>query len=411
MSRLFLCVVVILGVLASVDGFGVTPKGSLSSALSENNRRRSSLRYLNDESPTSSVPRPTDKEEESEATVQIEKPITKVSDQREWDLREDWALQDSVPRYTVGAESATFWTQLRHSTPELEGRSEAELEARYKEWYSESEDLLLVECGPSPILLSDWRVTTAAKLPSPGKTSTPTTTMMSGSLPNGSQIWFPLKCAGTLGDDSLGCASTIEAAITQDTLDDCFISASMTMHTSSYAESTGGVVYELGAPRCEAHKIHGPRVSLAAIENSKPEEPVKPTGLAVQFCDLQKNFVSAAAKNVGTIQAIIAASTLSASLAMGYSQSQVQTIPQASPSVTQNRQGDIVASRSRSSPMVYSTTAPELSIGEKRARAELRVGSDKRSLVRMQQRLAKDQAMLNELRQEEFLAQSTEMGM
>ena len=428
---------VLVGLLATtIDGFGVQPKGSLSSLLSENSRRRSSLRYQIEESPTASV---------ATASMGKNDELTKwsptdtdyasitISFDDDWDLRDDWALQDSVPRYTVGTESATFWTQLRHSTPELAKRSETELEQRYKEWYSESEDLLLVECGSSPVLLSDWRVSTAAPLPShaTSKQTTPSTTMMTGSLPNGSQIWFPLKCAGTLGDDPMSCnavdASSSKISITQDTLDDCFISASMTMHTSSYAESTGGVVYELGAPRCEAHKVYhesrenldmatgishnnyaAPHALSSMERNTGATATIEaPADFAGQLCKLQQNVVLVAAKNVGTISAIVAASTMSACLTLGYASSgQMQVAGPLSVTQNQHRQEEMVAVAKPSS----STSAIELTISEKRARAELTVGRDKRSMVLMQDRLQKDEVRLKELQTEENRLEAAEWG-
>lgn len=288
--------------LVPIDGFGVEPKGSLSSLLSEKSRRRS-LRYQNEASPTSAIAKESKAEENNERSY------------NDWDLREDWALQDSVPTYTVGTEAATFWTQLRHSTPELAKRSEAELEKRYSEWYSSAEDSLLVQCGPSPLILSDWEISSKNN-PSPSSkqsTTTSTTTIMSGSLPNGSRIWFLLKCAGTLGDDSKSYRETPQNRITQDTLDDCFISASLMMHMSGYAESTGGVVYELGAPRCEAHKIHRPRESIdTLLENTPDLEATNddPKNIFGQLGQLRKYFVSEASKNVGTISAIVAAFTM-----------------------------------------------------------------------------------------------------
>ena len=401
------CLLLLASLLAPIDGFGVQPKGSLSSLLSENSRRRSSLSYQNEESPTSSVP--TSVQEGRTESKKNEKTID------DWDLREDWALQDSVPNYTVGTEAATFWTQLRHSTPELAKRSEAALEERYKEWYSSEEDSMLVECGPSPVLLSDWRVSTGATLPSASlKKKSITTTMMSGSLPNGSQIWFPLKCAGTLGDDSMMSNTQIlENPITQDTLDDCFISASLTMHMSGYAESTGGVVYELGAPRCETHKIHGPRdgldasMGITSIPDTASHSEIDSDDIGGHLGRLHKHLVSEASKNVGTISAIVVASTMSACLTLGFANSHVAV----SPSVTQNRQGDVVEAKADER-IYFSKTAegPELTISEKRARAELKVGRDKRNMVVMQDYLQKDEANLEELRKEEYRLEAAEWG-
>lgn len=390
--------------LASIDGFGVQPKASLSAVLSENNRRRSSLRYQNEESPTSSVTNNNHHHKKTRKTWDTDD---------DWDLREDWALQDSVPRYTVGTtETATFWTQLKHSTPELGKRTESELEERYKDWYKSSEDSLLVECGPSPRILSDWRVDSVHS-----SKSASAVTMMSGSLDDGSRIWFPLKCAGTVGDDPMRCyISPQTPVIAQDTLVDCFISASMTLHTSSYAESTAGIVYELGAPRCEAHRDH--RAATTILDggiHSIPSATAEHEGeleedvLFSHLDRLSKTLVSVAGNNAGTILTTVVVSTLSACLTLGFVSGPIAAAPispSASPPLVHEKQerGDIVAvGRS-------SQESPELTISEKRARAELRVGRDKRSLVLMEQRLEKDEANLEELRKEEYRLEAAEWG-
>lgn len=396
---LFLCVYVV----TPTDGFGVHPKGSLSALLSEKSRRRSSLRYQNEESPTSLAPTSTKTKSEASQEKSRNKNIDTIEIDG-WDLREDWALQDSVPRYTVGTELATFWTQLRHSTPELARWSEEELEQRYKEWYNSAEDSLLVECGPSPVLLSDWRVSTAKDS---AKSKQTINTIMSGSLPNGSHIWFPLKCAGTLGDEPT--AASTKSPISQDALDDCFISASLAMHISGYAESTGGVVYELGAPRCETHKLYEPRsdqnVGVSSISKGVGDDDFLED--TVGYMDrIHKGLVSLASRNVGALSTLVAASTLTAYLTLGYANSLIV----ASPSVTQDRQGNIVSASNKEDRMYILSEGREFTISEKRARAELKVGRDKRSLVMMQELLQRDEAKLEELRQEENRLEAAEWG-
>ncbi|VEU40481.1 unnamed protein product [Pseudo-nitzschia multistriata] len=381
----------------STDGFGVHPKGSLSSLLSENSRgiTSSRLQYQNEESPTSSTTSTKERIEGSQANT---------IDQ-EWGLREDWALQDSVPRYTVGTNAFTFWTQLRHSIPELARWPEEVLEKKYKEWYSLSKDSLLIDCGPSPTLLSDWWVK-----------SSDDAMMMGGSLPNGSKIWFPLKYAGTLGDDPTRISSS--EGLTKDTLDDFYISSFMTLHTSSYAESTGGVVYDLGFPRCEANKIHGPRTDdngttrparkLEQIDAVQDES----VGLGVkQLEKLRDGAVSKATQNVG---AILAASTLSACVALGYAAGHNSSPPV---SAMQNRQGAMVtaaANGSNKDKISYYTSTSvsrlEPTVSEQRARVELKVGRDKRSLVLMQERLKADELELENLRKEESRLEAIEWG-
>eukprot|EP00536_Pseudo-nitzschia_multiseries_P007754 jgi/Psemu1/18655/gm1.18655_g len=284
----------------------VPPKGSLSSLLSENYRGATSsrLQYQNEESPISVV-----------TPIPVKTSIKENKDAREWGLREEWALQDSVPRYTIGTDVATFWTQLKHSTPEFASWTEDELEDRYREFYSHSKDSLLVECGPSPTLLSDWWIASSNS----NSNSADKVTMMGGSLLNGSEIWFPLEYAGTLGEDPRRTSSS--EVITKDTLDDCYISTFMTLHTSSYAESMDGIVYELGFPRCEANKIHGPRSSNTNsntnsssgntnIQGRKSKEIT--TGSVVpggQLDKMRQIFVSKVTHNA---EAILVASTPSA---------------------------------------------------------------------------------------------------
>jgi hypothetical protein len=51
----------------------------------------------------------------------------------EWTLSEDWALLDTVPKFTVGDDihARTFWTQLSAAIPELSRFRESDLHQRY----------------------------------------------------------------------------------------------------------------------------------------------------------------------------------------------------------------------------------------------------------------------------------------
>jgi len=250
---------------------------------------------------------------------------------------------------------------------------------------------------------------------------------MGGTLPNGSQIWFPLKCAGTLGeeDPNRTFSSSAEQGITKDVLDDCYISAFITLHTSSYAESTADVVYELGFPRCEANKVHGPRSGISRRSTATPtptptvgskqvgahdasvdhhHQEGAATALGEQLDKLRHEFVSKATQNAGVI---LATSTLSACVALGYVGGQPSS---SSSSVVHDREANIVATNQNKPSSSSSSSKIQLTVNEQRARAELKVGRDKRSLVLMQERLKEDELKLKELQKEESRLEAAEWG-
>jgi hypothetical protein len=70
-----------------------------------------------------------------------------------WGDAEDWALQDAVGAFTVGAgsEVSTFWSALAASTAELSARSAAECEERVRELEKAP------RAGPQPAVLEDWQ--------------------------------------------------------------------------------------------------------------------------------------------------------------------------------------------------------------------------------------------------------------
>eukprot|EP00554_Chaetoceros_debilis_P013309 CAMPEP_0194118858 /NCGR_PEP_ID=MMETSP0150-20130528/37301_1 /TAXON_ID=122233 /ORGANISM="Chaetoceros debilis, Strain MM31A-1" /LENGTH=196 /DNA_ID=CAMNT_0038810385 /DNA_START=127 /DNA_END=714 /DNA_ORIENTATION=- len=141
----------------------------------------------------------------------------------EWDLEEDWLLQDQLPLFTVKStshisrsrtignransnvgHSVTFWTQLRHATPSLSYRTEEELECRYCKILHEQkvrEDKntdghtsrsrsksKICECGPSAELLTNWSIEEHSSYS--GNDPSGGAMMMGGELLNGSRIWF-----------------------------------------------------------------------------------------------------------------------------------------------------------------------------------------------------------------------------
>ena len=101
----------------------------------------------------------------------------------EWRDKEDWALADSVPQFTVGSgESvATFWQALAAATPELAGRTASECESRWGELEPQQ------RIGPQPPVLEDWE-----KLPD-GR--------YSGRVNGGSSVWLTVALEGKLSQD------------------------------------------------------------------------------------------------------------------------------------------------------------------------------------------------------------------
>jgi len=337
------------------------------------------------------------------------------NEESDWDLRMDWALQDAVARYTVGSGEtpATFWTQLRHSTPDLSNRSEDELEERYRALLDRqklgrkegnentAEETKLVPCGSSPILLSEWWVSS-----SPSTGAAVGTAMMGGVLPNGSRIWFPLECTGTLGDDPKAISSSSAPT-------------SFTMY--SYAESIGGIVYELGAPAPNQqqqllHQLQPQNEILFGEDSLASRGVIDGDGdLADRVSRFAVGSLSAVGKHAKTILPVIVASTLSASLTLGY----IDGIRSTSSYFAQHPQQHQIVRSSKPSygavEMYYTssgggTSNTELSISEQRARQELKVGRDKRSMVMLQERLRKDETRLKELRTEESQLEAKEWG-
>jgi len=358
-------------------------------------------------------------------------------DDNGWDLREDWALQDAVPRYTVGrtmisseasTSGATFWTQLRHSTPALATNTEKDLKERYSllqqrqkqqfEKSSAANDIpKLIQSGASPTLLSDWWVSSPSSSSIASPTSMTSTTMMSGILESGSKIWFPLQCAGTIGDQPTSTTTANTGTIipsdiiSQDALDDFFISSSMTLHTSSYAISIGGMVYELGKPQRQQQQ----QIIIGESRDSNNNIGTRNSDVGdhdniILINHLKKMTTSIITKNAGMVFSIIAASTISACITAGYVTAIKTTADYTTLHNNANQKQIVAITKSSSSPSSSKyarvttenrVTVPEYTVSEQRARQELRVGRDKRHMVLLQDRLERDEVKLTELRQEE----------
>lgn len=152
-------------------------------------------------------------------------------------MKQDWALIDSVPSYTVNAESdrpATFWTQLSALTPELSRISPEQLQDRYEVLRcNDSNSTRLTNSGPQPPVIDRWYYS------EDGST-------VWGILDNGSTIGVSVAARGWLIDDPL--AATMKDKITQ----------------GGWVMVIGGVVYELGVPAESATMSATPSTPLAA---------------------------------------------------------------------------------------------------------------------------------------------------
>ena len=75
---------------------------------------------------------------------------------RDWATREDFALLDGAPAFSVGsgAQAVTFWQSMVASTPELAARSAEDCERRWAEL--KPADDTAARVGPQPAVLEEW---------------------------------------------------------------------------------------------------------------------------------------------------------------------------------------------------------------------------------------------------------------
>ncbi len=364
-----------------------------------------------------------------------------------WSLEEDWALQDQVPHYTIqsttnrrsDAEVVTFWTQLKHSTPELCTRSEKELEERYQIICEEIKDTRekvgantnanrnakeIHECGPSPPLLSNWWIENknGNDRHSDDFHSPLATLIMGGTLDNGSKIWFPLQCAGNLaGDPFMG--------------DDFFTISTTTSFSNyvsipGYAEASGGRIYELGSPH----------PNMMARTMMKNEETMHQYNIPFhdrvdvepmtqkQLSNLDHNGSIKTIVTIGNdakawVLGIIAASAFSAFVAFGVGAGQTAGKILSSSSITTAHPAPPPPSTTivrvvksvDSNPTIVTagattTEVSQLSIEGQRARQELKVEREKTGLIRLQDKIKMDEAKLDDLRKEESRQDASKYG-
>ncbi len=312
----------------------------------------------------------------------------------QWELMEDWILQDKVPEFTV--RGSTFWRQLKHTIPELSSRSEQQLQERYKQISSKefsnddnnnkSNGTPFVECGDSPEVLSTWWMDVVG-------TNSAAVMMMHGRLSNGSNIWFPLQSAGTVGGNH-----NVDDTSFRWLLEDGDF--------TKYVESSAGCIYELGTPKPN---------SMDTLFASTTDEST--TNTNILGLNPSNEPLTNPTANLGTaISAAIASSILSAFLAFNLGQS---SLPKPAPTPTPVTTTAIVKRQSPSvqavtpavlgSGMKYERTLQkdgsvnivEMSIGEQRASQELKIFRQERRITTLQDKLETDKRKLRELSQQE----------
>jgi len=333
------------------------------------------------------------------------------NDEASWELMEDWVLQDREPVFTVQsstlssattpATKATFWRQLKHTTPELSTRTERELEERYNVLASappktdsvenrQDGGASFIECGQSPEVLTNWWMDVVEK-----KTNSANIMMMYGRLSNGSNIWFPLQSAGTVG--------SVSNENGGDAVDSGFSWLEEEGDYIKYVESSAGCIYELGMPK---------QNSSIQVGDKKDETNFLEGSGAV--ADKAKEWLSSKTSMGKTLPAVVTTSLLSASLAFFAGQASLpsQPPPTAKPVVVVTKQqipSQAVTPAILGSGMKYeralqrdgTVKVVELSVPEQRASQELRVYREERKLTSLQEKLKNDQAALQDLKAQE----------
>jgi len=335
----------------------------------------------------------------------------------DWSKKAEWALVDIVPKYTVYSTSTegsvvTFWTQLLHSTMEIQSkRSEMEAWRRYKElcndmrYKKDTENKELQPAGPSPSLLQDWRIMDGEK-----------TIFIGGTLSeNGNRIWFPLQSIGRLANDPMG-----ELMMNDST------SWSLLNPTSlegGYAEASGGTIYELGyAAKALTSTTTNPIRNDFQMETATT---IKEEGKSKQLMDKLNSMLSGQNSSniegaVATISAVLATSILSLYIGFGMGAGTAfssganvarTTLPPSSlpkAVIVLKTLPPSSSSTSTSTSTSASTTMVGPSATELRARQETRVLRERRLIDNVSRRLEVDEMKLVDLmKQEQADATST----
>jgi len=277
-----------------------------------------------------------------------------------WLPSEDWALIDTIPSYTVGQGNfaATFWQVLVLSSPALSARSAVECETRMQELSAEvgqgvAPSRAMPPFGPQPAVLEDW-----AKLPDGRYTG-----RLAG---QSSYIWLSAALEGRLAGDP-----RIDGE-------------------PSFIESVTGTVYELS-------RTKGAAVSSTLATNLPSAER------ASQEEQFQFSFSQPSA-----VLAVCA--MLSGCLGFGMGTQLATPLPPPPPPaaitkviIAPGANGPLAVTKAvKTEQSAQQQRQPtQMTIGEQRARQELRVERDKAKLRMLELKLREDEEGLAEFKRVE----------
>ena len=151
---------------------------------------------------------------------------------RDWATREDFALLDGAPAFSVGsgAQAVTFWQSMVASTPELAARSAEDCERRWAELKPDGDTASRV--GPQPAVLEEWSRMADGRI--------------SGRIAGQpSAVWLTVALEGRLASDPR-------------------------VDEPGYIEAVGGRIYELGAASLAA----APPASAAMADAAAAASPL-----------------------------------------------------------------------------------------------------------------------------------------
>ena len=265
---------------------------------------------------------------------------------RDWATREDFALLDGAPAFSVGsgAQAVTFWQSMVASTPELAARSAEDCERRWAEL--KPADDAAARVGPQPAVLEEWSRMADGRI--------------SGRIAGQpSAVWLTVALEGRLASDP--------------------------RDEPGYIEAVGGRIQSSAPPRSPPRRRRRRR--------RRPTPPPR-----------RRRLSAAAASPVAVALGVLLAGA--AGFGAGMTTAPPPPPPPA-PRVTRvfiSQAGSKAEQTSQQLQQLAGTppkSPASLTVKEQRERAELRVDRDKKKLEMMQQRIREDEQTLSELKRVE----------
>lgn len=329
----------------------------------------------------------------------------------EWTLSEDWALLDTVPKFTVGdnIHARTFWTQLSAATPELSSFREVDLRQRYGTLLNTNHNCGTNRsdgsvptstlqhqpssvCLGSPHVLHDWVISDDPFYSYNGQSNTNKVSlpMIRGTLEDRT-IWFQIQTVGTLDTWSSGSffvaprTNMFEAAV-----------------PGGFVEAVGGRVYELGTPA--AATSDDPRGKSVTTKTGMVRTIVPTTGIAVhEEITLPSRPFSWASAATATVSALVASSILSAAIGYGSGLgiASIEGRESSLRSASSLPPTTVIMVHKQGSSMGSASVPRSATVAAQRAQTEARILQEQRLLNSISERLERDQIELQLLKQEE----------